>query len=719
MLSPTRSSRRKERRNPSVTPRRFGRFFTPRSSMSTQGRKILGMLDDTAINHRLLASPQSLMLGLHDDEGSSDPIGPPSPTEMRTNANRAGIVAQDHDHDHDHDHDQERQERDRGYGRGKRRMPDIEEESPSKRRRVGRPASEEMPPPPLNLTESASRNLNQSQSQSQPQQACAPEADAEPKSGQESLCEQRKATLNLFFKVSRNGAQEKDAKSSPRSHKSSAVAPKTPSVLETYEPQVIRKFRNRGGAAHLLDREHGLFDHAGSSFLACPALDPRIETSAFCSRSLDSTFCTTHSGTGSTIPFSMASCHRASVTAIGDEQGYVRLFNTTMTTSVTEPKVDAFIPVHDNAIMGLAFSDDDMRLATAAGDRTAKIVDIATQTVAAELAGSHWDSLRQASFQPGKSNGSILATSDRAGQIQIWDLRCSPSPQNAFSVVEDGVVRSRDTALEPYQGKTINTIQDAHQRSRQSTVSAASVTAIQWMPVGREHLLLSASEANASIKLWDTRYIKPRRQLALAVTPEPQSHGWRSYGITSMALSSDASRLYALCRDSTVYAYATSHLMLGRAPELLDGAHKRKPIGVEGLGPLYGFKNPNFRAQSFYVKCSLRPSINGSSEILAVGSTDGCAVLFPTDERYLHRGPSSSLPISKAGTPLIRGHSREVTTLAWTHDGKLVTASDDYIIRQWQQDERQARHFRQIGEFGGERHMAGWADVGQDWDDAM
>jgi hypothetical protein len=54
--------------------------------------------------------------------------------------------------------------------------------------------------------------------------------------------------------------------------------------------------------------------------------------------------------------------------------------------------------------------------------------------------------------------------------------------------------------------------------------------------------------------------------------------------------------------------------------------------------------------------------------------------------------------------------------LSWSTEGRLVTASDDYIVRHWQEDEGRARHLRQIGEFGGERFMCGWADVGEDWD---
>lgn len=436
----------------------------------------------------------------------------------------------------------------------------------------------------------------------------------------------------------------------------------------------------------------------------------------------------------------------------------MRLFKTRTKQGDLGPAVDEHVKVHDNAIMNLDFSQDGYRLATASGDRTGKIVDLVTLSIAVDLAGGHWDSLRQIAFQPGKASGFGLASSDRAGRVQIWDLRCSTVPTLTFSSAGESGSTDRDVTLDPVAAKTVNTLDNAHERNVQGIKSSASVTAIQWLPSGREHLLLTASEANASIKLWDTRYIKSRRQAEdtpLAVTPQPVTHAWRSYGITSLALNSDASRLYAVCKDSTIYAYSTAHLMLGHAPELQDNAPKRRPNGAEGLGPLYGFKHDQFRASSFYVKCALRPASTSpltnsyQSELLAVGSTNNCAVLFPTDEKCMRSAwarhahvldssvaggaptPSQSftatpsglppcsspIPIFRTGTPLVRGHSREVTDVSWSLDGDLVTASDDYLVRRWETRLRdKARHFRTIGEFGGERHMAGWADVGEDWD---
>lgn len=75
LLSPTRTSRRKEKRDPSVTPRRFGRFFTPRNSQPITGRRILANVASEDLNRQPL-SPTSLL----GDGLSSDPIVPSSPS---------------------------------------------------------------------------------------------------------------------------------------------------------------------------------------------------------------------------------------------------------------------------------------------------------------------------------------------------------------------------------------------------------------------------------------------------------------------------------------------------------------------------------------------------------------------------------------------------------------------------------------------------------------
>lgn len=424
---------------------------------------------------------------------------------------------------------------------------------------------------------------------------------------------------------------------------------------------------------------------------------------------------------------------------------------------------------HANAILDLAFSTDDLLLATASGDQTGKVIDMPTQRAIYTMAG-HVSSLKQTRFQPGSA--SILATCSRDGSVQIWDLRCKgfDAPVQKFYSSLDGESASR-LAKHPdlKYARSTNTIFNAH-ATRQtlpavpltnpklpSTSSVASskpespsrhgdvsITALSFLAAERSHLLLTASEANATVKLWDLRTThnprSGRRATPLSSTRQPESHTrHRHFALTSLALSTDGARLYTLCRDNTIYTYSTSHLILGSAPELSLSAASSRPrrsgaaTEKEGLGPIYGFRHPKFHATTFYVKAAIRPASGANTELLAVGSSDGCAVLFPTDERYMrrHSPPTSSttpvtrngprlndtIPIYTHGSALVRGHSREVTGLTWMPGGELVSVADDFRARCWREDVGGARGLRVGGDGEGRRWGRGWAEVEGVWDE--
>lgn len=404
-----------------------------------------------------------------------------------------------------------------------------------------------------------------------------------------------------------------------------------------------------------------------------------------------------------------------------------------------------------------------------------------TQRAIYTLAG-HTSTVKQTRFQPGSSN--VIATSSRDGSVQIWDLRCKgidvPVRKLKVSLESSDNVVSRHNTQKIIHAHMVNTISEAHSTFSEILSTSAkfprdaprnvdsprrragdvSVTALSFLSQGREHLLLTGSEANATVKLWDLRTTHKQRRCSRAVplstSHQPDSHTLhRQFGLTSISLSGDGARLYTLCRDNTVYIYSTSHLILGHAPELSSSYRPRRVNGVEkqGMGPLYGFRHPSFHATSFYVKSALRPALNDKSEILAVGSSNSCAVLFPTDERYLprssthHTSPLSSplpsqdlssripfhrtdsgsglaarlndtIPIYQHGSALIRGHDREVTGVTWTSEGNLVSVGDDFTARCWREGRRgEARSLRLGGEGEGKRWGRGWAEVEEGWDD--
>jgi WD40 repeat protein len=438
----------------------------------------------------------------------------------------------------------------------------------------------------------------------------------------------------------------------------------------------------------------------------------------------------------------------------------------------------------------MAFSSDDLLLATASGDQTARIIDMRTQ-MTKYILPSHITSLKQVRFQPGNDN--VIATSSRDGDVNLWDLRCSPSssmmtelktPLDPTTAVDKMVPHkvsyaavhttilaahadARALAEIPGNAKVTEASTDSLQTEKARRSGFVSVTALAFFSgAGREHLLLTGSEASTTVRLWDIRARYSRRGPAtpLSTTMQPESHSkHRHFGISSLVLSTNNSRLYALSRDNTVYAYSTNHLILGHAPELSPGQKpKYTSESRTGLGPIHGFRHSKFHATSFYVKAALRPAKHDKSELLAVGSSDQCAVVFPTDEssfwssehfsdsvlenwRDVSLLPSSSplfegrrpalrrsasgmslrmtdtIPIFEVGSALVGGHLREVTSLTWSFDGDLVSVGDDYLVRRWRENDVEARRLRVEGEGQGRRWGCGWAEVEEDgfddWDD--
>ncbi|KAK4554386.1 hypothetical protein LTR86_008594 [Recurvomyces mirabilis] len=521
-----------------------------------------------------------------------------------------------------------------------------------------------------------------------------------------------------------------------------------PDLLDSLKPfpQPIRRLTYNDRSRSILQRSFGGYDALSCGWRgAGHGVDWQAETANFVTAPTD--VHSFHAGTA--LPFCSASCHTNSLVAIGDEEGSIRLVDSAATSDFSQAHVN--FRVHRNAVMDVAFSSDDYMLATASGDQTSRIVDMHTQQTICVLTG-HNSSVKQIRFQPNDDN--VMTTSSRDGTVQIWDLRCAErgSMQSLRLGQRKGL--NEDGGAEPsvrYPRHGLK-VGPAHRSSKgtgtkspstqNSEDSAVSITAIEHLSNGREHLLVTASELSASIKLWDLRNAGRRDPVPLGSTPLPESHRrTRNFGISSMALSGDGARLYTLCKDATIYAYSTNHLMTRHAPELTSAASRRRTLHEPkaSVGPLYGFKHPKLSGGSFYVKLAMRPVKGDKSELLAVGSGTGAPILFPTDERnrrsadddmaeesedddlpmlpsQTRRQAPDNLLVGGQGTPLIRGHHKEVTSVTWTHDGELVSISDDFTARCWRENAGKAREMRGCGEGGGLRWGHGWAEVDDQWD---
>ncbi|KAK2742929.1 hypothetical protein FQN57_005059 [Myotisia sp. PD_48] len=548
----------------------------------------------------------------------------------------------------------------------------------------------------------------------------------------------------------------------------------------TLPPPPLRRSKVLQSAANFYSRNITGSRGPRTTIRASSNIDWQIETADFYSQSQDSHIC--RNGGNPVLPFCTASCNTNSLVAIGDEGGYIRLLD-----SAADDKHGfshaylTFPSLHLNSILDLEFSSDDMLLATASGDQTSHIIDMTTQTPIYRLS-KHTSSVKRVQFQP-TSNNNVVATCSRDGSVNIWDLRYKaydkPAMQVMCSLGNDGDDDSVQPQPKMKYAQVSKTIRGAHSdrygdQETQSRREDTTVTSIAFLQAGREHLFVTSSESNASVRLWDLRttYSLRRAAVPLAATQQPDSHTrYRQFGLTSMTFNTDGSRLYTLCRDGTVYAYSTPHLLLGNSPEMCTGipndtlsrrypAEQAKP----GLGPIYGFRHPQLIVGSFFVKIALRRAAKDNTELLAVGSSDNCPIIFPTDEQYLNPAKSTThaalnddcdngslpesssqvrrglksprsplglrrtnssvslaerlehtIPIYQHGTPLIEGHQREVSGVSWTQNGELISVSDDLSARCWREGPM-ARTLRCDDGPGGHQWQCGWADVKKSYD---
>lgn len=401
------------------------------------------------------------------------------------------------------------------------------------------------------------------------------------------------------------------------------------------------------------------------------------------------------------VPFTVACANTCSLTAVGYEAGIVQVFDHSPNRR-TSPRATLFeLRPCTNAIFHVEWSKNDKMLAIASGAQDTSIYDVTKQSQICALDG-HTGSVKDVKFSPNDPN--LCTTGGRDGMLLVWDLRVS-SRGALKSVVSMGSVDHRK----------------ASGRDKRFSQKPASITAVLFKA---DNKILSSCAENSTISTWDMRYaqsdsleqsrgIKPLRPGLLDQSPS-DSPKQRSYGITSMVMSHEEQRVYALTKNHRILEFQTAH-----------------PCAA----PIGHFACPSLRVATFYCKLSL-----SNDGLLLCGNASGSPIIIDSQNHRPNIRPARSAPqslnssqdqeniqsspvssadddqhssvdlkdcsnatsLSNAGKRLDAtsgtiskqmngGHRAECTGTSWSHDSEsFVTIGDDALVRIWRRDVRRS-----------------------------
>ncbi|MFJ9077455.1 XRE family transcriptional regulator [Streptomyces sp. NPDC102278] len=131
-----------------------------------------------------------------------------------------------------------------------------------------------------------------------------------------------------------------------------------------------------------------------------------------------------------------------------------RLSPTTRTRDSLLSTLMTSFPAHAKEVVALAYRPDGRQLATASGDRTARLWTVrgTDRPVAVATLGGHRDALRAVAYRP---DGRILATASADGNVRLWDVAEPAHP----TLAAEPVVRGADVRALAYSpdGRTLAT----------------------------------------------------------------------------------------------------------------------------------------------------------------------------------------------------------------------------------------------------------------------
>jgi WD40 repeat protein len=299
---------------------------------------------------------------------------------------------------------------------------------------------------------------------------------------------------------------------------------------------------------------------------------------------------------------------------------------------VSHPNLATFLSSHQDAVLGVAFSPDGKRLASASWDRTVIVWDLDTRNALATLEG-HKDAVFGVAFSP---DGRRLASASWDNTVIVWDV-------------------------------------DTHQALATLEGHKDRVFAVTFSPDGKG--LASASWDNTVI-VWD---VGTRKALARF-----EGHKDRVFGV---AFSPDGKRLASASWDSTVIVWDVS---TRKALARLEG-HKDRVFGVAFSPDGKRLASASSDHTVIVWDMDTRKALTTLGHERAVN-----AVAFDPEGKRLASASSDRAVImwdvgTRKALATLEGHKDRVFGVAFSPDGKrLASASSDRTVIVWDVDTHQA-----------------------------
>lgn len=334
------------------------------------------------------------------------------------------------------------------------------------------------------------------------------------------------------------------------------------------------------------------------------------------------------------------------VLAMGSEEGIISFLDTSRQSLVKNE-----FQAHQNAIFDIAWvPGTENKVISVSGDMTARLWDADRGPSENEISvfKGHGRSVKCIAFKPNMPNE--FATGSRENSILLWDIRDPSKPNNT--------IRDAHAVLQPtLTPKNARRFARRHSIVSKDSIgntphsSKGSVTTMQFQD---DNTLISASDLDGIIKIWDLRRSydlysgRPKPKCVIPYAGQCTLNGY-----SGLLLDSSRTKLYASCKDHSIYLFDV-------------GQCQNKSALKTFVGHTNGSK--------FFVRISL----SEDNRYLVSGSSDGLAYVWNTN---LQSSKQSQDPIAT-----LKGHEAEVTCVEFSKDKlqpKLATCSDDMKCKIW------------------------------------